>query len=135
MVSIRFKNNLQFALRKEAPEVRGDIPLNRLEQLGNLFSWFVYEFKKRLLRTICDPRFITVVFTVIAMILTSLLFYPSDTWSILSRSLNWTFDLINWSYVRFGLWMLSEITIVGLGMRAFGRFSNPRLMEAHNVMA
>jgi hypothetical protein len=125
----RFQNNLRFALRKEAAELRIKVPLNQMEKIGNKTSWFAYDFKDFFAKTIKDPRFLTVCFTFFTMILNALLFYPSDTWSILSTSLNWIGNVINWSYVRFCIWLLSEVTIFGVGLRAFGRFSNQELTK------
>lgn len=133
MASSRFQNNLRFALHKEASQARENLPLNRLEKIGNTLSWGAYELKAIFVKLFYDPRFITICFTTFAMFLTALLFYPSDTWSMLSKSCRWIVDHINWSYIRFCLWLLSEITILGIGMRAFGRFSNPKLLEHHQV--
>lgn len=133
MASSRFQNNFRFALRKEASDVRDSIPLNRFEKLGNVLSWVAYDLKAVFLKVFCDPRFITICFTTFAMILSALLFYPSDTWRILSNTCTWMFEHINWSYVRFSLWILSEVTILGLGLRAFGRFSNQKLVEHHQI--
>lgn len=133
MVLSRFQSNLRFALSKESAKVRNIIPLNRPEQIGNWLSWPVYEFRNHFVRSITDPRFVTICLTLIAMIVTALLFYPSTTWDILLNTLGWIVSHINWSYVRFGLWILSEVTIFGLGIRAFGRFSNQKLMEYHGL--
>lgn len=129
MFSVRFRSNLRFAFRKETLSERGNVSLNWMESLGNYLSWFVYEFRKAMARLVCDPRFVTVVFTLVAMVLTSLIFYPHFTATSLFDSVTWMVNHINWHYVRFGLWLLSEITILGLGMRAFGRFSNQPLMH------
>jgi len=134
MALARFKSNLRFAFHKETSESRSDFPINRAEQMGNILSWFAYEFRFVFTRTLFDPRFITVCFTSLAMAITALLFYPTDTWDILSKGCRWLFDHINWNYVRFTLWMVSEATILGMGFRAFGRFSNRKLMEHHGVV-
>ncbi len=133
MALLRFQNHLRFALRKEGSKIRDEIPLNRPEKIGNLLSWLVYEFKVFIVNIFSDPRFITVCFTGFAILFTALLFYPFNTWDILSSACGSIVDRIKWSYVRFGLWLVSEITIFGLGIRAFGRFSNPRLMEYHGI--
>jgi hypothetical protein len=134
MALARFKSNLRFAFHKETAENRSDFPINRSEQIGNILSWFAYEFRFVFIRTLCDPRFITVCFTSIAMLITALLFYPSDTWNILFKSCIWVIEHINWNYVRFTLWVVCEATILGMGLRAFGRFSNRNLMEHHGVV-
>ncbi len=134
MAEGRFKSNLRFALRKEAQGIRESTPLNKIEKFGDRLSWFAYEFKDHFLKLFYDPRFITVYLTGFAMILTSLLFYPSDTWRILSNTWQWFVDHINWSYVRFCLWVLSEATILGVGIRAFGRFTNQKLLDYYKSM-
>lgn len=128
----RFQNNLRFALRKETAIFRENFPPNKFEKIGNILTWFAYDFKEFILDILFDPRAITICFTLFAMILNALLFYPSDTWDTLSTIFNWIIDSINWSYVRFCLWILSEITIFGVGMRAFGRFSNQELLKHYN---
>lgn len=133
MLSERFRSHFQFALHKEELRVRHEIPMNRVEKFGDLLSWVVYDFRRMAARVLKDPRFLTILFTLLFMTLTSLLFYPSDTWRILERASTWIFEHIEWKYVRFGLWLVSEVTIVGLGLRAFGRFSNPQLMKFHGI--
>jgi hypothetical protein len=134
MAQTRFRSNLRFALHKESSELRVDTPPNWLEKIGDLLSWIVYEFKAVIQNTIGDPRTITVCLTLFFMVLTALLFYPSNTWDIMSDIFIWIFDHINWGYVRFILWLLSELTIFGIGLRAFGRFSNRKLREYHKVV-
>lgn len=133
MAASRFQNNLRFALRKETSDARENTPLNRLEKIGNSLSWVAYELKAIFFKALCDPRVITICFTALAMLVSALLFYPSDTWSIMSNTCTRTFDLINWNYVRFSMWFISEVTILGIGMRAFGRFSNQKLLEQHQI--
>lgn len=128
----RFNNNLRFALRKETLNIRQELPLNPIEKIGNIFSWFAYEFKDFCLKTLFDPRFVTVCFTTMAMILAALLFYPSDTWKVLATTTNWLIENINWGYMRFCLWIICEVTIFGIGMRAFGRFSNQELIRYYH---
>ncbi len=135
MALTRFQNNLRFALRKETSEIRNIIPLNRAEQIGSWLSWLAYEFRFVFAKTIFDPRFVTICFTSFAMLITALLFYPTNTWDIITTSYEWIVEHINWSYVRFALWIISEVTILGLGMRAFGRFSNRKLMEFHGIVS
>ncbi len=127
-----FKNNLRFALRKEASGVRESLPLNQIEKIGDKLCWFVYDFKDFCLETFFDPRFLTVCFTIVAMVLAALLFYPSDTWTVLSNTFQWIFEQIHWGYVRFCLWMICEISIFGIGMRALGRFTNQQLMKHYH---
>ena len=133
MPSKRFKSHFQFALHKENPQIRLQIPINRIEKFGDRLAWCVYDFRKMFMNCFGDPRSITIIFTLFFMLVTALLFYPSDVWQIIERTLIWIIDHIEWRYVRFGLWLISEITILGLGMRAFGRFSNPELMKFHGL--
>lgn len=129
----RFQSHFQFALRREDSTIRQEIPINHIEKLGNWLAWLVYDFRKMLVNILTDPRYITIFFTTFFMILTALVFYPSDTWRIIERISLWIINHIEWKYVRFGLWFISETTILGLGMRAFGRFSNAQLMKFHGI--
>lgn len=135
MALSRFQNNLRFAFHKEKAQIRESIPFNRIEKIGNLLSWFVYEFKDHCIKTVCDPRFLTVIFTGLAMLIAAFLFYPSNSWHFLSTACSWIFNHIHWGYMRFGLWLISEATILGVGMRAFGRFTNQKLLEHYQSQA
>ena len=129
----RFKNNLRFALQKESLGLRGGIPINKIEKVGDILCWLIYEFKDFCVKIIFDPRFITIFLTAIAMTFAALLFYPSDTFDILITALISIIDFVNWGYVRFCLWILSEITIFGIGVRAFGRFTNQELLQHYQA--
>ncbi len=133
MFSNRFRNHFRFALQKEASTVREHIPINRIEKVGNILSWLAYDFRAAFCRFFFDPRTMTLFLTLVFMGFVALLFYPSDTWRILDHALTWVIDHINWRYIRFILWLSCEITVLGLGMRSFGRFSNPALMKFHGI--
>ncbi|MBX9839853.1 MAG: hypothetical protein K2X69_16235 [Silvanigrellaceae bacterium] len=135
MALSRFRSNFRFALHKEASNARGDIPLNQFEKIGNWLSWCVYELRFFVTSTVCDVRFVTAYFTLVAMIFTAFLFYPLDTLEIFWTACRWIFGHINWGYLRFALWLLSEITIFGIGIRALGRFSNRELLEHHGIVS
>lgn len=134
MLSDRFLSHFRFALGREDAQIRQDIAINRIEKWGNRLSWFFYDFRKMAVSFFTDPRYITIFFTIFFMTVTSLLFYPSDTWRVIESVFSWVFDHIEWKYVRFGLWFISEMTVLGLGMRALGRFSNPQLMKFHGIV-
>ncbi|MFA6915038.1 MAG: hypothetical protein WC222_01450 [Parachlamydiales bacterium] len=127
-----FRNNLRFALRKETSEIRELSPPNLIEKIGDTLSWFAYDFKEFFFKMLFDPRVVTVWLTAFFMILTSLLFYPVNTWHILSTVFQWINDYTNWDHVRFCLWLISEVTIFGIGIRAFGRFTNQKLLKHYN---
>lgn len=129
MFSNRFRNHLLFAIRKETSTVRDVIPYHFLEKLGNHLSWLAYEFRRALEKSVKNPKTLTVLFTLLAMTTNALVFYPSYTWDCIVDSWTWLITRINWSSVRFILWMATEVTILGVGLRAFGRFSNPELMN------
>jgi len=134
MGSTRIRNHLQFAFLKEAQSLREQAPVNRVERIGNWLSWLVYDCRRVVARFISDPRSVTVLFTLMAMSFVALLFYPSITWDLFADSFVWILDHVNWRYVRFTLWLVSEITVLGLGLRAFGRFSNSELMQLHGMV-
>lgn len=129
MSSNRFRNHLLFAIHKEPASERGAIPYHFLEKTGNYLSWLAYEFRRWLAKFFKDPRTLTVLLTLIAMTTNALVFYPFYTMGCILDSLIWLISRIDWATVRFILWMSTEITILGVGLRAFGRFSNPELMN------
>ena len=131
MGSSRIRNHFRFALKKE--KMREAIPHNQIEKLGDLLSWGAYGLPKMGRNCFGNPRFLTLFFTLFFMAITSLLFYPSRTADILFDTFLWPLRHLPWSYLRFTLWFFSELTIVGLGIRAFGRFSNPQLMKFHGI--
>lgn len=132
MASI-FKNNLRFALKKESMEIRENLPKHSLEKIGDLCSWFLYESRNCYLKYIKEPKFITVILTIWVMFLVGLLFYPSIAWGLFVDSLSAIIEGINWQYVRFVLWLASEISILGLGFRSLGRFLNKDLMAYYKI--
>lgn len=133
MLAEKFRNHIRFALHKEARHLREKVQINRVEQLGNILAWLAYGFPNILRNIVKDPRFLTVIFTILCMTLTALLFYPLLTWEILGDGFRWVRSHINWGIVRFSLFIISEITVLGLGVRAFGRFSNRELMSLHGL--
>ena len=131
MLSTRLRNYFQFALKKEEAALRENIPPNRVEKIGNILSWFAYDFRKITQKMCCDPRSLTIFFTLFFMTMTAFLFYPGHTLATLLDTLIWSIEHVHWGYLRFILWCTSECTIIGLGIRAFGRFSNSYLMKFH----
>jgi hypothetical protein len=129
MTSSSFQNHLRFAFQKETLESRQGILRNRCERIGDMVAWFAYDFRHFFVKIFFDPRTITIELTLLAMLLTSLIFYPFITGSILCTIFFWLIDTISWNDVRFILWVICEITIVGLGLRIFGRFSNHELKQ------
>lgn len=129
----RFRSNFRFALHKERATLREEIPLNQIEKLGNILSWCGYELRTTLQKFFRDPRTITVLVTLFWMNLTSFVFYPVQTFDAWDYVLTALFKHINWAYVKFVIWTLTEITILGTGMRAFGRFSNKALMNHYGI--
>lgn len=125
----RFRNNLRFALLKESQEIREQLPPNWMEKVGDHLSWFVYDFKQICSKTIFDPRVVTIWLTAFVMAFVSVLFYPIYTLDIILDIFFEIMARINGDYVRFCLWMISEISILGLGVRAFGRFTNQKLLK------
>jgi|JI9StandDraft_1071089.scaffolds.fasta_scaffold01748_11 hypothetical protein len=131
MASSRFRNNLLFALGKESLEMREKIPLNRIEKIGDKLAWFAYDFRTFCSEVFFDPRVLTIFFTLLSMIFVAFLFYPLTTWSLFATVGEWIINHMNGKYIRFCLWVLSEVTVFGIGMRAFGRFTNEELLKSY----
>lgn len=126
--------NVKFAFRKETPVIRSTIPHNLFEKIGHILSWLVYGFGEFFIKQVSDPRFITIVFTLFAMTFTAFIFYPLTSSLYFFRALRWFIDHINWEFLRLVLWIFTEVTIFGLGIRALGRFSNRKLMEHYGIL-
>lgn len=132
----RFIDQGAFALTGNSGSRGGEnCPPNLVEKAGNgiLFitgsvprsvNWLGKQFQ--------DPRVLTVVFTALALVATSFIFYPIITASItktvtvfigkqLAQIPLWT--------IRLAAYIITCTTILGYGARAGGRFANNELMK------
>jgi hypothetical protein len=106
---------------------RTTCPKNALEKVGDCGIWFVKELPKKIWVMMKDPRVVTVALTALALVTTSLFFYPGLTCSLVVH----VFKLIPNPCTY--LWFASYIYVVGAivsgACRAEGRFWNTKLMN------
>lgn len=124
----RFLSHLVFGLRHTIPN-RKDIPKNSLEEIGDVGLWMIEELPRKVWHAATDPRVVTVALTALALIATSLLFYPMH--SLYVFQIVWTVGLVPpfWA-VKFAAYIYTVELILASACRAEGRFANSTLMKA-----
>lgn len=120
----RFIDHAALGLHKEIQAHQTNLP----ERIGNSILWTVEELPEIVWKKIKEPRIITVFVTTLALLTNSFLFYPIKTWKTLKVVNQWLPLPPFWA-LRAGTYLYTSALIVGYGMRAFGRFSNPELMN------
>lgn len=103
----------------------------RIELTGKALSVAVIKPLDVLLQGIRNPLVILSL-TMVSLFFVSIAFYPAQTWAILSTALPMV-KQITASHIQAACYALSQATILGLGLQAFGRFSNQSLMAAHRA--
>jgi hypothetical protein len=100
---------------------------NKTEKTGSFLCWSVIKPIDGILTNIKNPLFIisTVALGILA---TSIAFYPTVTVGLVSLICPWLFSIQPWM-VQLALFITTQATILGLGVRAFGRFNDQRLMQ------
>lgn len=128
-----FANHGRLAIAVDAGRVSGvgDYEKNLCERLGDWLLIASVGFVSRLKRFFSDPQVLTVLLTLTALFVITLVFYPIRTSAWLIDALDWTISQIKLfaSKLRFILYILSVSQIVGFGVRALGRFGNRSLMD------
>jgi len=100
----------------------------KLEKLGSSLSSLGMKPLDFFLKEIRNPLML-VTTTASALFITSILYYPSQTGSIVTTILPFLKEIEPYHVRAFAYGMCQSI-ILGLGMRAYGRLENHTLMEA-----
>lgn len=99
-----------------------------LERCGRALRFGVGSVLDLLLREIKNP--ITIVaLTALASIIVTIAFYPTAAISTISTVLPFVASIEPWM-LKMAVYVLLQTTIVGLGLRAYGRFINADLVKA-----
>ena len=122
--SSRFISHAQLGICKETLPHEA----NLIEKLGDSLLWSFEELPQYVWEKISEPRVATVGLTSFALLSNSILFYPSATWACAKSFFNWI-PLPSLSTIRLTSYLYTSSLILGYGLRAFGRFSNPALMN------
>jgi hypothetical protein len=103
-----------------------DYKKNKIEKVGSFLRSGVGESLDYFLRNIKDP--ITIVaLTSISMVAATICFYPAQSMALVPFITH-----IKPYMVKFSLYLISQITVLGIGLRTFGRLNNLELMEQWN---
>lgn len=123
----RFRYHAVFGIRKEIGD-RTDCPKNTVEKIGDIGFWIVENIVRIVSELVHDPKFVTIVVTVLALIVDSFLFYPERTITVVDS----LFSLIPfppfWA-IRFICYITTVELILAGAFRAQGRFLNTSLMK------
>jgi hypothetical protein len=122
-ISWGWKEGVRFALADHFL-LKDTLPVsyqkNGIEHLGTLCVKPLYKIVSYISTHIRKPTAI-VLFTLLAALLSVFVFYNFPIIAILGK-------LFPYQTVRFLLFVYVEITLLGMGFRAMGRFSNPPLI-------
>ena len=101
---------------------------SRAEKLGDLLIRPVFKNADSALKHIREPYMITAL-TLAALGTVTLVFYPEQCAEFLTDTIPIGAVVKPWM-VKFGVYLGTEATILGIGMRTIGRLSNLDLMSA-----
>jgi hypothetical protein len=133
MARVGFFNHAALAFHRNyhsntADVRRNEIPKNIGEKLGDAMIWHVKSMPKHVCRCASDPRVITVAFTALAMLSVQFAFYPVATTLAVRAVATAALKLLPAETVKFAGYVLTELGVVGYGVRALGRFTNALLL-------
>ena len=131
---IEFKNPLEYSrflfAREFATNVEGSVaPLNYkkngLEKWGGRLVAPLFGLANIVGQNIQNPTFI-IASTVVALAAITLFFYPEKFLALVPKALR----IAPW-VAKASFYVLLQITVLGIGLRALGRMRNPAVVEAH----
>jgi hypothetical protein len=97
------------------------------ELIGDMILWTIEDLPKKIWDYLTEARVVTVALTALSLLANSFLFYPIRTWSSVKAFCH-LFPIPFWA-ARFTSYFYTCMLILGYGLRAYGRFSNPDLMN------
>ncbi len=134
-----WKHYFSFAMAREyaAPQRQGQEPItpphqpNSVERVGHSLAAVVISPLDAVLRGIRNP--LVVVSTALVLIfLASIAFYPVQTWGLVTTVLPFV-SKIQAHHIQAVCYGVSQVVILGLGVRTIGRLSNEALMRAYRA--
>lgn len=123
----RFGYHVVLGLKKELGS-REDCKKNLLEKTGDIGLWIVESLPHIIWQGIKDPRVVTVALTALALLATSLIFYPTITFLLIKNAIAFIPFPPFWA-LRFSAYLLTVTLILASACRAQGRFWNKQLMN------
>lgn len=132
-IFFRFRDHAKLGLASDLGEER---PLaNLCEKAGDVILNVVslpYRGIGVLAKKAQDPRVATIALTALALVASTFVFFPVTSFNATVIAAKFTFHLIAkipFIYVKFAAYIATCSGILGLGLRAEGRFSNTQLMN------
>lgn len=130
---MKIKEHLRFITAREFwknPRENGffNYKKNTIERVGDLFVFPLFGGSDYFLKNIKEPYFITAL-TVVSIALTTLFFYPKKCAEFAVKIFPLFSSIEPWM-VKFGTYVISQLTILGIGLRTLGRYSNQELNTA-----
>ncbi len=127
-----FPRYFAFIAAKDFRKLSDDQPFeweqSRLEELGNRLRWGLGSALDLILREIRNP--ITIVaLTALAALIVSITFYPATTLGTAAKVAPFVLKVKPWM-VKLALYIVTQVTTVGIGLRGYGRLQNAPLYEA-----
>ncbi len=113
---------------KNLDDGRFEYETNRFEILGGLLISPLFKNADNILKHSRDP-FMIAALTTAAIGMATLVFYPEECASFVLTAFPFLSVIKPWM-VKFGVYVGTELTIFGVGLRTFGRFSNTELYHA-----
>jgi hypothetical protein len=101
---------------------------NSLERLGDALRKPQALFADTAIRQIQRPATIALL-TLLAVVVITIGFYPDKIRDLISALIPWAAEIRPWM-LKLVLYLGVQVTILGLGLRALGRFRNQHLMHA-----
>ncbi len=122
----RFAMAREFAGQNNATDF--NYQKNRLERLGDAMLRPIFHPTDLFFRNIRNP-FVILSMTVTAIALVSIGFYPAQFFAGVYAVAPFM-KLLRPEMAKFGLYLATQMIILGLGLRTLGRQNNPQLMNA-----
>lgn len=128
--SIGFINHARMAFTSEPEKLSGKIyKPHLLEKIGGKLTWCVTQMPKKIWSALHNPKVITVALTVLAMTTVQFAFYHRITYIAIRTVCVFIVTRIPAHIAKLSIYAITQMNVLGFGIRAFGRFSNVELMN------
>lgn len=114
--------------RRKDTQAKYNYELGKVEKFGRTLMRGVESVLDLTLREIKNPILI-IALTALTLLVVTIVYYPQQAWLLVTTVVPFAKSIEAWM-VKMALYILTQITVSGIGLRAFGRFSNPILCQA-----
>ena len=127
--SIYFKASLTQNVNKHFNLKEDTIHELPLSQAGKLLRWHISVLPKEICNILQKPRVVVVALTILAMLAVQFTFYPAATALAFKSTLTWLSTWVTFNQIHFSLYLASMSYALGTGLLAFGRLSQPQVLN------